>query len=64
MIKFFCDRCGEEMPEGETQRLEHNKGRFSVEIMTTVDEICNGGHLCHNCIREIVADSGKDGVPK
>lgn len=59
MTKWFCDRCGKEIPKGDPshKRLEgvNIEGRFSVEVTTGVDQVWNSGLLCHDCVRALVA---------
>jgi len=56
MTKHYCDRCDIEMKKSDHNRLHGSDAtnRFQYEIMTTVDGVTNGGHLCHKCIREMV----------
>lgn len=53
MIKIYCDRCGVELKE--TNRLRLCMGHIAVEIIHYVDRCANKGHVCHKCIKEIVA---------
>ncbi|MGH2711380.1 MAG: hypothetical protein ACRDH9_09285 [Actinomycetota bacterium] len=61
MTKTFCDRCGTEMLNNN--RLVYKeygtdrKEAFGVEVMTKTGGTWNGGHLCHDCVRELVAAS-------
>jgi hypothetical protein len=69
MIKRFCDRCGGEMPESaSTRRLKNSDTRgdhtFSVEVIVSVDGICNAGDICAGCVKELVMKAPMDGRTK
>ena len=57
--KFYCDSCSKEMKPSDSGRLFVKHGRFMAEIITCVDRIWNSGHLCHRCVRKIVALGAK-----
>ena len=54
-VKYFCDRCRSEMRKPDHERLKVRLGEFGVEVMQIVRGTYNAGHLCHKCVREIVA---------
>jgi hypothetical protein len=52
-VKTYCDRCKNEMDD--TSRLIRKLGkRFQVEAISCVDGVWNGGHLCHECVKDVV----------
>jgi len=55
MYKLYCDRCNKEIEKGGSQRVKCEEGRFGIEVMASVDGVMNGGHLCQNCVRDIVS---------
>jgi len=56
MTKWYCDKCGKELKEGDHWRVKRKLGRFEIEVMHSVDGTWNAGNLCHECIVEIVND--------
>lgn len=63
MIKYFCDKCEKEIPEGDLHgrsvlgrisatvrpKGEFAKGLF-VEVITGLDKTSNAGEFCTHCI--------------
>jgi len=55
MIKVFCDICEKEITGDEAyNRLKTRSGMLLTEVLTAVDGVWNGGHVCHACIRKAV----------
>ena len=50
--KCFCDRCKCEV--SNTGRLIRKLGRFQAEVISCVDNVWNGGHLCQECVKDII----------
>lgn len=50
MVKFFCDVCGADITGHANDRLKGRTGRISFEVITGVDGIWNGGHICRQCL--------------
>ena len=58
MIKYFCDGCGKELdPKEAGKRLEGKMERVTVTVMASVDGVFNGGLVCHDCLRKIIAST-------
>jgi len=55
--KYFCDVCSTEMKPADCRRIALTVGRISVEVLTAVDGTWNGGQVCHECVRAIIASS-------
>lgn len=56
MFKCFCDACGTEIPRKEAgKHLLFERGRVTAEIMVAVDNTWNAGHVCADCLREVIA---------
>lgn len=64
MIKCFCDNCGIELKEKETQRLSVEK-QLNKEIFVKLEVIVgfgknsanytwDQGHICYKCIRKLL----------
>ena len=53
MVKTFCDKCGKEVKKNG--RFNFKLGDFMIETMECVKRVWNGGHLCLDCVKEIVA---------
>ena len=51
MVKFYCDRCGEQMTEKPKMFAD---GKFAVEPIWYKGEYSYSGHLCTACIKDIV----------
>lgn len=59
-IKIYCDACGGEIPADHARdKFKRLKGRVGVEIMTTIDGVFDGGHVCRPCLLSIV-NTGAD----
>lgn len=54
--KYFCDVCGNEMKASEHARLRLEINDVSVEIMHSFKGVWNSGHVCHGCLKKIVAE--------
>ena len=52
--RFFCDACGVELRQGETNRLRLSRGKLGIEVMHRWDGTWNGGHICYGCIRDTI----------
>ena len=62
MVKYFCDKCGEEitdknMSEGGTKsegrlgvEIEYGKHTLAVEVINSLDGCANAGLFCKYCI--------------
>lgn len=59
MIKYFCDICGKELSRQNQGRIKVRRGRVSVEVMTALDDGWNSGHLCHDCIIDVIVAYGE-----
>jgi len=62
MVKIFCDRCGKEITNDEkcekrcVFRDYHDGNTFAIEAIECVGQTWNGGALCTDCVRAIVAE--------
>lgn len=66
MVKYFCDMCGKqitrsanrktltltEVPPGESE----TPVIVDVELLVSINGTANGGHICLDCIKKVVAD--------
>lgn len=50
MIKVFCDVCEKDITNYSNSRMIGKNGRVTVEVITAVDGVWNGGHVCESCI--------------
>ncbi len=58
MIKWFCDLCGKELPDGRnyvSRRPIYEYNNVRVELTSSVDGTWNAGQLCGACIVDVVA---------
>ena len=53
--EYRCDSCGAKLKGHEHDRLKLVLGHFAVEIIVRNGGTWNAGHVCHKCIRNIVA---------
>lgn len=66
MIKRFCDRCKREVrSNGGRVAYKERVGSqtFEVEVMSAVGGTWNGGDLCRDCIKALVAMSTGEPSP-
>jgi hypothetical protein len=54
-VRYFCDICQAELAPVHHGRLKAVIGDLAVEVMTRVKGTWNGGQVCHDCIRKVVA---------
>lgn len=54
MIRIYCDVCGKEMLLQDEQRIKFDSDRISVEILTGINHVWNGGNICWACIVRII----------
>ena len=59
MIRFFCDVCGAEITGSASGRLIGRLGRLTVEVMSAIDGVWNGGQVCADCMKKAVAASAE-----
>jgi hypothetical protein len=59
MTKYYCDRCQKELKSKEHNRLKLRLGDHSIEVLTALKGVWNGGLICHECVKEVVM-RGKD----
>lgn len=60
MIRYFCDCCGGEIAERDTEhcnplhrltaKLKRGNCELQVEVIETKDGTSNGGHFCRYCV--------------
>lgn len=48
---YTCDICNSLMKSSDHARLMVRSGRLSIEVLTAIDGVWNGGQVCHSCIR-------------
>lgn len=53
-IKYFCDQCKAELSPAELNRLTAKRGDLSIEVIHSWKGSCNGGNICHGCIRDTI----------
>ena len=53
-VKYYCDNCSVEMRDSELGRLKVTLGGVSVEVMRAWNNVWNGGHVYHGCIRDAI----------
>lgn len=55
VIKHFCDVCGMVIERNfVSDRLVRRKGRVSVEVMVTIDNVANKGDICLPCLLDVL----------
>jgi hypothetical protein len=52
MIRVFCDICGKDITNYRMNRAEASEGRLSISVITAIDGVWNGGHVCVECIKK------------
>ena len=52
---YRCDRCGEKMLRSDHDRVKLKLDEWQVEVMHANGGTWNAGHVCHKCVKEIVA---------
>lgn len=61
--KHFCDVCEKEMTNpAEHDRVKRRLGKVEIEIMRSVAGAWNGGHVCHQCILNVVNTGEPNGT--
>lgn len=59
--KHFCDVCETEMKPEDHGRIKMMMGNVRIEITHAHGLVWNGGHVCHRCIRDVIA-GGETGL--
>lgn len=52
MIRVFCDICGRDITDYTSSRATANLGKLKIEVITAINGVWNGGHVCLDCIRD------------
>lgn len=52
---YRCDRCGKNMSTNDHYRVRVKLGDWLVEVIHCNHGTWNAGHVCHKCVKEIVA---------
>jgi len=60
MIKVFCDICGKEITGKSNEKLKGKVGRLSFDVLTAIDDVWNGGHVCVECLRKAVIATAEE----
>ena len=55
MTKTFCDRCNKEFKDKDQQNIAIEVGDFRLEILRIYKGLSSRGHICHDCVRQIIA---------
>jgi hypothetical protein len=55
MFRCYCDICGADITDYRSERAEATVGRLRISVMTAIDNVWNGGHVCLDCIRSACA---------
>lgn len=54
--KYFCDECGQPVPDTTRDRLRFKRGSMTIEIMVARNNVWNAGHHCPDCILRAIAE--------
>jgi hypothetical protein len=52
-ILYKCDCCGKTIEEPR-DRIRRVKGRVMIEVMVRFDKVWNAGHVCEDCVIDVV----------
>lgn len=56
-VQLSCDVCGNNIEKSDNGTI-FEWGNAKVRVMTAIDNVWNGGHICLSCIMNTVLNGG------